>query len=482
MKTYSALLTDFYELTMMQGFLEKAPDRKGVFDMFFRRTPFEGGYGVFAGLDPLLDILENFRFSDEDISYLKSLKHFSDDFLDYLKDFKFQGDLLSVSEGTIVFPNEPLIRVTGTLLETQLIEPVLLNCINFQTLIATKSARVCSVAGKASVMEFGLRRAQGVDGALSASRAAFIGGAKATSNVLAGKSFNIPVKGTMAHSWVMSFENELDAFFSFARIYPNDCILLVDTYDTLKSGIPNALKVFEKLKSEGRKNYGVRLDSGDLCFLSRRVRQIFDDAGFTDAIIVASNDLDEWIIEQMNRDGACIDVYGVGTRLVTADKDPSLTGVYKLAASEVEGSFVPSMKLTNNPEKMSNPGIKNVYRFFDTDGAMLADLVVLEDSLNEVQELIAENKPIRLNHPSIEYSYKTMENYAKAELLLGEVMKGGKRLFPHKDIKKIQKHVEEGLAALHGTHKRFLNPHVYKVSLSNNLKKLKMSVIRRHMY
>ncbi|MGE4498029.1 MAG: nicotinate phosphoribosyltransferase [Deferribacterales bacterium] len=479
--SYSALMTDFYELTMMQGFLEKDPDRQAVFDMFYRRQPFGGGYAVFAGLDPLLDALENFSFSDSDIDYIKSLNYFSDSFIGYLQNFRFRGEIHSVKEGTVVFPNEPLMRVKGTLLETQIIEPILLNFINFQTLVATKSARVCSVAGGASVMEFGLRRAQGTDGALSAARASFIGGVNATSNVLAGKEYGIPVKGTMAHSWVMSFESELAAFEAFAAMYPDDCILLADTYDTLASGVPNALKVFAGLKAAGHKNYGIRLDSGDLSFLSREARRIFDSEGFTDARIVASNDLDEWIIEQLSREGASINAYGVGTRLVTADKDPALSGVYKLAAKEEGGRFVPAMKITNNPEKMSNPGIKNVYRFYGEDGMMISDLVLLEESMGEVEELIAEKKPIRLNHPSIEYSFKTLENYAEARLLLGKVMENGRRAEPAADLKSIQAHAKAELSALHGTYKRFLNPHIYKVSLSNNLKKLKMSIIKEHM-
>lgn len=479
--SYSALMTDFYELTMMQGFLEKDPDRKAVFDMFYRRQPFGGGYAVFAGLDPLLDALENFRFYDSDIEYIRSLNYFSDHFINYLKGFRFKGEIYSVAEGTVVFPNEPLLRVTGTLLETQIIEPLLLNFINFQTLIATKAARVCCVAGDAAVMEFGLRRAQGADGALSAARASFIGGVKATSNVLAGKEYGIPVKGTMAHSWVMSFESELEAFLAFSDMYPDDCILLADTYDTLTSGVPNAIKVFEKLKKDGRKNYGIRLDSGDLSFLSREAGKMFEKAGFPEAKIIASNDLDEWIIEQLSREGARIDAYGVGTRLVTADRDPSLTGVYKLAAKEDEGQFVSAMKITNNPEKMSNPGIKNVYRFYGDDGMMLSDLVLLEDSMEEVNTLIAEKKPIRLNHPSIEYSYKTLENYSEAKLLLHRVMEKGKRTEKPIPLIDIQSHAKAELAALHGTYKRFLNPHIYKVSLSNNLKKLKMSIIKEHM-
>lgn len=474
----SALLTDFYELTMMQGFFKKEPERRAVFDMFFRRQPFAGGYAVFAGLEPLLEAVENYKFSDDDIKYLQFLNTFTDDFIDYLRNFRFSGDIYAVQEGTVVFPSEPLIRVEGTLLEAQIIEPLLLNFINFQTLIATKSARVCSAAGKSAVMEFGLRRAQGVNGALAAARASFVGGAKATSNVLAGKLYGIPVKGTMAHSWVMSFTSELESFEAFADIYPDDCILLADTYDTLKSGVPNAINVFKKLKAQGHKNYGIRLDSGDLSFLSREARNAFDKAGLPEAKIIASNDLDEWIIEQLTREGACIDAYGVGTRLVTADKDPSLTGVYKLAAKEDNGEFLPAMKITNNPEKMSNPGIKNVLRFYNEDGTMVSDLIVLENEIGNLLELIEAKKPIKFNHPSIEYSYKTIENYGKVKLLLSKVMENGKRSVKSRNIHEIQEHSFGELASLDGTYKRFLNPHIYKVSLSTELKKLKMSLVK----
>jgi nicotinate phosphoribosyltransferase len=478
--TYSALLTDFYELTMMQGFHNQNFNRRTVFDMFFRRQPFGGGYAVCAGIEPMLEAVQNFQFSPEDMAYLEGLKCFSESFLNYLRDFRFTGDIYAVKEGSVVFPNEPIVRVSGTLLETQLIEPLLLNLVNFQTLIATKAARVCWSAKGAAVMEFGLRRAQGTDGAISASRASYIGGVKVTSNVLAGKLYDIPVNGTMAHSWVMSFANELDAFEAFADIYPDNCILLADTYDTIHSGVPNAIIVMKKLKEKGHKNYGIRLDSGDLCFLSREARKIFDANGLPEAKIVASNDLDEWVIDQMNHEGACINAYGVGTRLVTADKDSSLTGVYKLAAKEEkDGSFTPTMKMTNNPEKMSNPGIKNIYRFYDYDDSMMGDLVFLEDNARKLEELIAENKSIRLNHPSIEYAYKTLSGYAHAELLLENVMKDGKVTKESRSVKEIRDYAKSQISALHDTYKRLLNPHIYKVSISNELKELKSALINK---
>lgn len=479
---YSALLTDFYEMTMMQGFYASDPDRKAVFDMFYRRQPYGGGYAIFAGLEPMLEAVENFSFSADDMEYLESLNTFNSEFLEYLRNFRFKGEIYAVKEGTVVFPNEPLVRVRSTLLEAQIIEPILLNFVNFQTLIATKAARVCRSAGKSAVMEFGLRRAQGTDGAVSATRASYIGGVASTSNVLAAKEYAIPVSGTMAHSWIMSFDNELKAFEAFAEMYPDNAILLADTYDTIHSGVPHAMKVFKSLKEKGHKNYGIRLDSGDLSFLSREARRIFDENGFTEAKIVASNDLDEWVIEQLNYDGAKIDAYGVGTRLVTADKDPSLTGVYKLAAKEKpDGHFAPAMKLTNNPEKMTNPGIKNILRFYDENGMMQADLVMLEEYRDKLEDLIKNKKPIRLNHPLIEYSYKSLENYAEVKVLLEKVMENGKRTMPVRSLKDIRAYADSELASIHDTFKRLLNPHVYKVSISNDLKKLKMALIKEHM-
>lgn len=477
---YSALLTDFYELAMMRGFHEINADRKAVFDMFFRRQPFDGGYAVFAGLEPMLKALENFVFSADDISYLKSLNYFPDKFLEYLKTFRFTGEIWAMPEGTPVFPNEPLIRVHSTMLEAQLIEPILLNYINFQTLIATKTSRVVQASGEKSVLEFGLRRAQGADGAISASRAAYVGGAMATSNVLAGKMYNIPVKGTMAHSWVMSFDSEIEAFEKFAEFYPHDCVLLVDTYDTLRSGVPNAAKIFKKLKDKGINNYGIRLDSGDLAFLSIEARKILIKEGVGNAKIFASNELDEFVIEQLKHENAEIDAYGVGTRMVTGGDDPALSGVYKLAAKQEGDVIVPSMKMTNNPGKMSNPGIKNVFRIFDEAGFMTADLVHLEDSKEEIEKIISDGKPIRLNHPTMEYTHLDLWNYGKVVQMLYPVMKNGKICVELPDLKQIQTYGKEMLAKLDKSYKRLLNPHIYKVSISNNLKNTRTEIIKKH--
>jgi len=358
---HSALLTDFYSLTMAQGYWKqnhnrKAVDRRAVFEMFFRWQPFGGGYAIFAGLETLLDNLVSLSFSDEDIGYLKSLRFFEDAFIEYLKDFRFSGSLWAMDEGTVIFPQEPLVRIEGSLIECQIIEGMLLNIINFQSLIATKARRIWIASGKGSFMEFGLRRAQGPDGAMSASRAAYIGGATGTSNTLAGKTFGIPVLGTMAHSWVMSFPSEEDAFSAYAEMYPDKSIFLIDTYDTLKSGIISAINVGKKLKERG-KNFGVRLDSGDIQYLSTEVRKMLNNAGLNEATITASNDLDESIIETLVNSGVPVNVWGVGTRLVTGGEDSALTGVYKMTACEdADGRMEPVMKLSDNPEKTTNPG------------------------------------------------------------------------------------------------------------------------------
>ncbi|MDR3312609.1 MAG: nicotinate phosphoribosyltransferase, partial [Spirochaetaceae bacterium] len=363
----SALFTDFYELTMAQGYWKQKMDSPAVFDMFFRRHPFGGGFSVFAGLGTLLDALESFRFSEDDLVYLDSRGIFEGGFLDYLRSFRFSGDLYAISEGSIVFPTEPLARVHGNLIEAQIIEGLVLNNLNFQSLIATKTARVWLASRRGHVMEFGLRRAQGSDGALSASRAAFIGGADGTSNTLAAKIFDIPAQGTMAHSWIMSFPSELEAFRTYAAMYPGKSVFLLDTYDTLGSGVKNAVTVGRELAAGGH-GFGVRLDSGDMKYLSTEVRRLLDQAGFPQAGITVSNDLTEEIIDALVHDGAPITSWGVGTQMVTGGNDPAFTGVYKLAAKSTEvpanpsrqHTLTPVMKFSDNPEKMTNPGVKNL--------------------------------------------------------------------------------------------------------------------------
>ena len=467
----SALLTDLYELTMMQGYFYKKNNPDVVFEMFFRRNPFNGGYSVFAGLEDLLKRLSNLAFSDADIDYLRSTGIFRDGFLEYLKGFRFTGDLYAMDEGTVVFPSEPLITVKASLMEAQLIESMLLNIVNYQTLIATKSSRVFTAAnGHSNILEFGLRRAQGIDGALSASRAAYIGGAAATSNTYAGKEYGIPVTGTMAHSWVMSFDSELEAFRQYAELYPDKTILLIDTYDTLGSGIENAITVGKELKEKGQ-NFGVRLDSGDLQYLSEKVREKLDKAGLNDAFIAVSNDLDEHIIRQLVRDEAPIDSWGIGTQLVTGGQDSSLTGVYKLVARQQGSVLVPTIKLSDNPEKSTNPGFKQVYRFFDAQEAPLGDLMTFYGD-----EVKAENT-YRFNHPMFRYKSYRSTGHESVKPLLVKRLDGGKLCSELPSIHDIRQKVITDVSKLDRTFKRLINPHIYKVSLSDNLAELKFRML-----
>ncbi|MBI9105803.1 MAG: nicotinate phosphoribosyltransferase [Spirochaetales bacterium] len=466
----SALLTDLYELTMIQGYYLLDNNPEVVFEMFFRRNPFKGGYSVFAGLEDLLGRLTGLSFSESDISYLRSTGIFKEDFLAFLAGFRFTGDLYSVDEGSIVFPSEPLISVKSNLIEAQLIESMLLNIINFQTLIATKSSRIYTASGRAKIMEFGLRRAQGIDGALSASRAAYIGGATATSNTYAGKTFGIPVSGTMAHSWVMAFESELESFIKYAELYKDNVILLIDTYDTLGSGIDNAIIVGRLLKEQGR-NFGVRLDSGDLQYLSEKVRKKLDDAGLPDAIIAVSNDLNEHIIRELVSNGAPIDSWGVGTQLVTGGKDSSLTGVYKMVARQFDGLLVPTIKLSNNPEKTTNPGIKQVYRFYDNNSSPLADLMTFYD------DNLISGQTYRFNHPMFRYKSFKISQYKEMKPLLKKRLEGGVLCTELPSLKDIRDNVIMNVKTLDQTFKRLINPHIYKVSLSDNLAELKFRMM-----
>ncbi len=467
-----SLLTDFYELSMMQGYFLQRENPRAVFDMFFRRQPFGGGFSIFAGLEDTLSYISSLAFSAEELSYLESLGTFKKEFLDFLGSFRFQGDVYAMEEGEIVFPGEPLVRVHGSLIETQLVESALLNTLNFQTLIATKAARICLSSNGGAVIEFGLRRAQGIDGSLSAARAAFIGGAVATSNTLAGKRYGIPVRGTMAHSWIMAFNDEREAFEKYGETYPDGCILLIDTYDTLGSGIENAIIVGKKLAAAGHKDFGVRLDSGDLEYLSKRVRERLDAAGLAEARIVASNELDEHIIAQLVTRKAPIDSWGVGTHLVTGGGDPALTGVYKIAAKDQAGEWVPAIKVSNNPEKVTNPGIKQVWRFSSRDGNPLADLISLED------EKLAPGRPHIFHHPG-DYRTFTLSEYGDIRPLLSPVMVNGKILKPASPLPQIQARARENLRRLDDTYKRLINPHLYRVSLSRRLKDLKQRLIQK---
>ncbi|WP_308698556.1 nicotinate phosphoribosyltransferase, partial [uncultured Thomasclavelia sp.] len=380
MKENLTLLTDLYELTMMQAYFKnKNKNETVIFDAFYRENPFGSGYSICCGIEQIVDYINNLHFEKSDIDYLKSLNIFDNDFVEYLENFKFSGDIYAIPEGSVMFPREPVLKIIAPIIEAQLIETAILNIFNHQSLIATKASRVCYAAQGDGVMEFGLRRAQGPDAGTYGARAAVIGGCVATSNVLAGKLFNIPVKGTHAHSWIMSFDDEYSAFKEYAKLYPNACILLVDTYDTLKSGVPNAIKVFKEMKESGigLKNYGIRLDSGDLAYLSKEARKMLDSAGFEDAVISASNDLDENLIESLKlQQGAEITSWGVGTHLITAKDCPSFGGVYKLAAVMKNGEFVPKIKLSENTEKVTNPGNKKIIRIYEKNYHKIkADLI-----------------------------------------------------------------------------------------------------------
>lgn len=469
----SGLFCDLYELTMIQGYLEYDNNPDVVFDMFFRRQPYGGGFTVFAGLEELIDRLAAIRFSGDELAYLDSLGLFRRSFLDRLAEFRFTGDVHAMPEGSVVFPGEPLMRIHSTLAEAQLIEGLVLNAINFPTLIATKTARVYLASEEGLVLEFGLRRAQGPDGALTATRAAYIGGAAATSNTLGGMQFGIPAKGTMAHSWVMAFGSELESFQRYADLYPEGTILLIDTYSTLGSGITNAIKVGKALKERGQ-TFGVRLDSGDLQYLSKQVRRRLDEAGLHDATITASNELNEEIIHQLVTTSSPIDSWGVGTQMVTGGAESALTGVYKLAAKRNGEAYVPTIKLSNHPAKMTNPGVKQVYRFYDQEGAPIADLVA------QLDEVIEPGGPYTFNHPDLDARRFELHNYHRLQPMLRQVIHGGRRAHEAPPLHQIREHCITSLHSLDETYKRIINPHVYKVSLSSALADTKRRLVDRH--
>lgn len=470
-----ALLTDLYQLTMVGGYVEEGKkDQWANFDYFFRRIPDDGGYCVLAGLADLIDYIQSLHFSREDLSYLEELGIFSKEFLSYLEGFKFSGDLWAIPEGTVVFPHEPLIRVTAPLPEAQLIETTLLNLMNFQTLIATKGARVRWAAQGDPVVDFGLRRAHGPDGALMASRAAYIGGADGTSNVLAGRLYGIPVRGTHAHSWVESFPHELEAFRTYAKVYPDACLLLVDTYDTLNSGLPNAILVGQELRKAGHRLVGIRLDSGDLAYLSKEARRMLDEAGFSDANIVASSDLDEWIVQSLKRQGARVDIWGVGTRLVTSFSCPALGGVYKLTALNEDGEkMVPKIKRSDNPEKITNPGLKKAVRMYDRKGQMRGDVLFFDE------ERLPEGRSFRAHHPIFPHVFKTYPAHFRMKELMVPVFQKGELVYQSPDVHRIREQALKSLTELDDAYKRFQNPHAYHVSLSPTLFTTKQRLLRQ---
>lgn len=475
-----ALLTDYYQLTMMGGYWKTGrQDLTACFNYVFRDLPSHNGFAVFAGVAQLLDLIERLRFTDHDLKYLASLGTFDQAFLDYLRVFKPRCSIQAVPEGTVVFPHEPLLQVEGPLIVAQLLETAILNALNFQTLIATKAARIRLACGSDSLVEFGLRRAQGPDGGLSGSRAAYIGGADATSNVLAGKLFGIPVRGTHAHSWVMSFDDELSAFRAYAAAYPAP-VLLVDTYDTLTSGLPNALTVFKELRDQGRPvRAAVRLDSGDLSRLSKAAYRMFTEAGFENPLIVASNELNEDLIVDLKRQGAPINSWGVGTHLITSSDWPALGGVYKLVAvREGGGDWEPRIKLSSNPSKMTDPGYKRLVRYLDAQGQPLADLIELHSE--------RETLPVPGSGETIPYAdrhdlffLKGVRRATGREELLRPVMVDGKRVGPSPTLEETRIRAQEQIASLPEEVRRLRNPEIYTVGLSPELAAVKLRLAAR---
>ncbi|MBK5212293.1 MAG: nicotinate phosphoribosyltransferase [Flavobacteriaceae bacterium] len=469
----SAIYTDLYQLTMAQVYFKTKPKSTAVFDYYFRNNPFNGGYTIFAGLENILDIIENLRFTDTDIDYLKS-HGFEADFLEYLRNFRFYGSICSAAEGDIVFPNRPVLQVEGCIMEVQIVETVLLNILNFQTLIATKANRIRHSAGDKVLLDMGLRRAHATGG-YYASRAAAIGGFDSTSNVKAAEDFNIPSSGTMAHSFIQSYVDELEAFRDFAEFRPNNCVFLVDTYNTLKSGMPNAITVAKEMESRGRRLFGVRLDSGDLAYLAKRTRKMLDDNGLEYVKIVASNQLDEYVIKSLNEQNAPIDIFGVGTNLVTGKPDAALDGVYKL--SEYNGE--PRLKLSENIIKVSLPSKKQVYRMIDQNGMFYgADVIGL---VSEAVPAGRQEKITQMFHPFDANKNLNLQNF-EHEPLLSEVMTNGKRTIEKRTVAEIAEYAKARLALLPEEYKRFQNPHIYKIGLSAKLKNERDRLIAEHTF
>jgi nicotinate phosphoribosyltransferase len=462
LKNYPGIYTDFYELTMAQGyFLSGRKQDTACFDYFFRKLPFKGGYAVFAGLGDLLDILKNYTFGNEEIEYLRT-QGFKDEFLNYLRSFRLSCNIHSVKEGEIVFNNTPLVRVQGNIIETQIIETLLLNILNFESLIATKASRLKQVAGEKAVLDFGLRRSQGFGG-IQASKASIIGGLNGSSNVYAGLEYGLDVSGTMAHSWVQSFSDELTAFQTYARHFPENTILLVDTYDTLKQGVPNAIKVAKELKEKGASLKAIRLDSGDLAYLSKKARKLLDDEGFHDVKIAVSNQLDEYLIKSLLDQKAPIDIFGVGTKLVTAYDDPALDGVYKLSSINKE----PTLKISENVEKITLPDVKKVTRYYNKDGSFYVDGISLEheESLQTIE------------HPHFPIKKTKVQGF-KSSALLQPVMLDGKLTSTIPNAHESAEYCREQLKKLNPEYKRFDNPHVYKVGISKELKEVRDRIIQ----
>ena len=477
-RTDLTLLTDFYELTMMQGYYKEKQNETVVFDVFFRNNPNDSGYSICAGLEQVIEYVKNLNFTYEDVDYLRSLGIFSEDFLQYLGGFHFTGDIYAIPEGTVIFPKEPILKVVAPIMEAQLVETTILNILNHQCLIATKASRVVFAADGDGIMEFGLRRAQGPDAGLYGARAAVIGGCVGTSNVLAGRMFDVPVLGTHAHSWIMSFKDEYTAFKTYADLYPYNCTLLVDTYDTLKSGVPNAIRVFQEMKDAGisLKKYGIRLDSGDLAYLSKKARKMLDDAGFPDAVIAASNDLDEYLLHDLKQQNAAITSWGVGTNLITSKDCPSFGGVYKLAAiKNSEGEFVPKIKLSENTEKITNPGNKTIYRIYEkATGKIKADLICFAD------ETFDESEDLMIFDPVDTWKKTRLPGgtYRMKEILV-PIFKNGECIYHSPSVMEIAEFCKQEKETLWEETKRLFFPHRVYVDLSDKLYEVKKSLLDR---
>ena len=477
------LLTDLYELTMMQGyFREKDANETVIFDAFYRTNPDGNAFSICAGLEQVIDYVKNLHFDDADIEYLRGLGIFDEDFLEYLHNFKFSGDLYAIPEGTVVFPREPLVKVIAPIMEAQLVETAILNIINHQSLIATKTSRIVFAARGDGIMEFGLRRAQGADAGTYGARAAMIAGCIGTSNVLAGKLFDVPVKGTHAHSWIMSFPDELTAFRAYAKLYPSACILLADTYDTLGSGVPNAIRVFQEMRDAGipLTFYGIRLDRGELAYISKKARKMLDDAGFPDAVISASNDLDEYLIDSLKIQGAAITSWGVGTNLITSKDCPSFGGVYKLAAimDRHTGKFIPKIKLSEKTEKVTNPANKTIQRIYDKEtGKIIADLICLVDEEFDEKNSLLLFDPIE----TWKKTHLAPGTYTMRELLV-PIFKNGECVYESPKVMDIREYCKKEQETLWDESRRLVNPHEIHVDLSNELWHMKAQLLDSYHY
>ncbi|MBC8587335.1 nicotinate phosphoribosyltransferase [Paratissierella segnis] len=470
------MLADFYEFTMGNGYIQNGIEEKyAYFDMFFRSIPDNGGFAIMAGVEQLIEYLKNLKFNNEDIAYFRSKNIFSEEFLDYLRDFEFKCDVWAVPEGTPIFPQEPIVIVRGPVLQAQLVETMILLTVNHQSLIATKTNRIVRAAKGRQVIEFGSRRAQGYEAAILGARAAYIGGCIGTANTIVDRDFDIPALGTMAHSWIQMFPTELDSFKAYAKVYPDNCYLLVDTYNTLRDGIPNAIKTFnEVVLPLGYRPKGIRIDSGDIAYLSKEARKMLDEAGFPDCTIMASSSLDEYTIRDLINQGAKIDSFGVGERLITAKSEPIFNGVYKLTAMEEEGKIVPKIKISENVGKITTPGFKQIYRLYSRDtNKAIADVITLHD------EEINDNKPYEIFHPLFTWKRKKVENFYARKLLV-QIFDKGENVYDSPNVHDIKKYCNEQIDTLWDEVKRFEKPHEYFVDLSQELWNIKDELLKRH--